>query len=114
MTRQEILQKDNFNKVYEQLKSRQYVVLGRFKEITTKEDIAYSGTIIRYEDKKHLSWQHWGSSANDCTKKDFKWLLEEIFNDCTYFRVMTKEDYYKATDEYYKQEFKKRQRDLGV
>lgn len=35
-----------------------------------------------YESDKWIAWQHYGSSAEENTDEDLRWLLETIFADC--------------------------------
>ena len=62
-----------------------------------KEGIIYCGIdnynrgigIIFYSDNL-IKWNHYGSSANDCTIKELRFILESIFEECS---IITKAKY---------------------
>lgn len=106
-----LLKKENFDNVYNKLKTQNYHLLCSYKNTITNEDFANASTIV--SDGKYFYWRHYGSSANKITKKDFKWLLQTIFNDCNYFTLIENNDYYKITDDYYTKLFNDRQKQLN-
>ena len=106
-----LLKKENFDNVYNKLKTQNYHLLCSYKDIITNEDFANASTIV--SDDKYFCWRHYGSSANKITKKEFKWLLQTIFDDCNYFTLIENNDYYKITDSYYTQLFDERQKQLN-
>ena len=106
-----LLKKENFDNVYNKLKTQNYFLLCSYKNIITNEDFANASTIV--SDGKYFCWHHYGSSANKITKKDFKWLLQTIFDDCNYFTLIEKNNYYKINDDYYTKLFNDRQKQLN-
>ena len=40
------------------------------------------GHITVSPDFKWIRWNHYGSSANENTDRDLRWMLENIFDDC--------------------------------
>lgn len=105
-----LLKKDNFNNVYDKLKTQNYHLLCSYKKIITNQDFTNASTIVA--NGKYFRWRHYGSSAINATKKDFKWLLQTIFNDCNYFTLIENNDYYKIIDAYYIKLFNDRQKQL--
>ena len=110
-TKQQILQKDNFTTVYNQLKSKNYCILGSSQPIQTDREIAAAGSITIFKDL--FCWQYFGGSANKATKTDLKWILQTIFDNCEYFLVIEKNKYYNTVSNYYDNEIQKRQRELN-
>lgn len=106
-----LLKKENFDNVYNKLKTQNYHLLCSYKDIITNKDFANASTIV--SNGKFFCWRHFGSSAEKITKKDFKWLLQTIFDDCNYFTLIENNDYYKITDDYYTQLFDERQKQLN-
>ena len=121
LTKKEILQKEKFDEIYKKLITGDYILLGKFKEITTDEDIAYAGHIFEYKDdnifsksfgKSYFHWQHYGSSNCDKTKKGLKWAITEIFDDCNYFAIMGNHEYHTAVDRYYTEQWEIKNKQL--
>lgn len=105
-----ILKKENFDNVYNKLKTQKYHLVCSCKNIITNKDFTNASTIVA--NGKYFRWHHYGSSAIKTTKKDFKWLLQTIFNDCNYFTLIENNDYYKIVDAYYEKLLNDRQKQL--
>lgn len=105
-----ILKKENFDNVYNKLKTQKYHLVCSYKNIITNENFAYASTIVA--NGKYFRWHHYGSSAIKTTKKELKWLLQTIFNDCIYFTLIENNNYYKIVDAYYEKLFNDRQKQL--
>lgn len=106
-----LLKKENFNNVYNKLKTQNYYLLCSFKRIKNDDDITTACTI--HVNNNLFYWRHFGGSANKITKKDFRWLLQTIFDDCNYFTLIENNNYYKITDNYYTKLFNDRQKQLN-
>lgn len=106
-----LLKKENFNNVYDKLKTQEYHLLCSYKNIITNKDFANAATIVC--SGNYFNWRHYGSSVVKTTKKDFKWLLQTIFDDCSQFTLIKNNDYYKITDAYYTKLFNDRQKQLN-
>lgn len=105
-----ILKKEHFDYVYNNLKTQNFYLLCSNKKIITNENFYYANTIKA--DNNYLYWQNYGSSAVKRTKKDFKWLLQNIFDNCNYFMLINKKDYFIIVDAYLENVFNERQKQL--
>lgn len=55
-----------------------------------------TGVISLSDDKRLIRWSHFGSSAERYTKKDLRFILEVIFDDCEDFSEAVWSDYHIA------------------
>lgn len=106
-----LLKKENFDNVYNKLKTQNYHLLGYYKNIVDDRDFAFASKI--FSNGKYFCWQHYGASANKITKRDFKWLLQTIFADCNSFTLIESDDYYKIKDDYHTKLINDRQKQLN-
>jgi len=70
--------------------------------------------IKKIEFKPYISWEHYGRSAIKFNKKEFRWMIEVIFEDYEYdeFVLTDYEEYYQRLDLKYNNARKERQLSL--
>ena len=102
LTDKELLTKENFNDIYEKLKSEQYYLLasysGDFDTFNCKKTYIYSTITKNYSWHKFLTSEHYGSITENFTKENLKDELKMYIQDnCKYFRLIEKENLTYAT-----------------
>lgn len=101
----ELKHTENFNTIYNGLKNG-LLLLAYKTPIRTARDFAFAG-IIECGDGL-FRWRHYGSSAENATKKDLRFLFAEIFDDCDYFTLVDANTYSAQACAYYEAELKRK------
>ena len=104
----ELKRTENFNTIYNGLKNG-LLLLAYKTPIRTARDFAFAG-IIECGDGL-FRWRHYGSSAENATKKGLRFLFAEIFDDCKFFALVDSETFSAQTCAYYDAELEKRRRE---
>ena len=84
MTRDELLKDANLKDTFNKLQDENNILLSNWRDFNDLESFAYAGTIHHDTDRdgsEILFYNHFGSSAVKYTLEEFRWLIEEIFDE---------------------------------
>ena len=95
------VKKEEFEEIFKGLYEDKILLVSK-SEIKTGQDM-FLATMIYYGtafNVGYLYWRGYGAGAYSYTRRDLHFLMEKIFKDYKYYKVMTKRDYETEIDKY--------------
>lgn len=93
------LNAEKIKDIYKKLNNEDAVLLASFAPFEDLRALVFAGQIKIYND--FIYWHYYGSSADKNTLTDFKWILNNIFDDCKNFCLINKNKYFNICESYY-------------
>lgn len=104
--------KKKYKKVFDFLKFGGKVI-AKYEHLPFEKNVAIA-SIMEAFDGKYIHYSHYGNSAISFIKRDFNFLLDEIFDDTNSFYFIEKQDYFDICNAYFENERIKRQQQLDT
>lgn len=82
----------NFNIMYDFLTKYDCYIVAGIKDIDATAELSDLWNFIVCNGD-YIKYRHYGSSATTINKSSFKWLINEIFNDCNTFTAIDRSTY---------------------
>lgn len=88
-------------------------IIAKYEHLPFEKNIGLASLLEAF-DNKYIRYNHYGSSSINFTKREFNFLLNEIFNDTDSFYFMKRQDYFEICNAYFENERIKRQQELNA
>ena len=101
------LDEKEFDKVFEELGAEKSVLLLSQRKIETPEEVYFANRVFigKSFGIRYLFWHGAGSSVNSYTKRDLHFIIEQLFDECKFWKLINWKEYNQEVDKYLDKEF---------